>query len=187
MIEGQTQQPGVGSGLAYNVLTEEQRAADSPELLAYWTWRKLAGLNWGNISGEIDTAIKHALLRWGAAAVDYVACESLLRPRSPAAPGSASLNRGSQCHYLKTWPAFYEEVARGWKPFECRKADRDFQTRDTLWLEEWNPEAKAYTGRRCAREVTYILRGPAFGVEAGWVVLGLATPNEALTDGGAGQ
>jgi hypothetical protein len=91
MIEGQTQQPGVGSGLVYNRLTPEQLAADSPELLAYWTWRKLAALNWGNISGEIDTAIKHALLRWGAAAADYVARETPLGPRSSAAPGSAAL------------------------------------------------------------------------------------------------
>jgi hypothetical protein len=92
--------------------------------------------------------------------------------------GSASLNRRSQIHRLKTWPAFYAEVVGGRKPFECRKADRDFRVGDILHLAEWGPETEEYTGRVCVRKVTYMLRGPAFGVEAGWVVLGLATPND---------
>jgi hypothetical protein len=88
--------------------------------------------------------------------------------------------RAPKKHSLKTWPAFYEEVVGGRKPFEARKADRDFEVGDTLWLEEWNPATQLYTGRNCERLVTYILRGPACGVEAGWVVLGLATPNAMI-------
>lgn len=101
---------------------------------------------------------------------------------SRPAPGSGALNRGPQIHALKTWPAFYEAVAGGRKPFEARKADRDFEVGDTLRLEEWSPTTREYTGRACERLVTYIMRGPVFGVEAGWVVLGLALPNAKLTD-----
>lgn len=86
-------------------------------------------------------------------------------------------NRKSQIHALKTWPPFYEAVERGWKPFEIRKGDRLFNVGDTLRLEEWNPRTKEYTGRYCDRIVTYTLTGPLFGLEAGWVVLGLALPN----------
>ena len=99
-----------------------------------------------------------------------------------AMTGSGALNRESQIHALKTWPAFYEAVAGGRKPFEARKADRDFEVGDTLRLEEWSPTLREYTGRSCLRLVTYILRGPCFGVEAGWVVLGLALPNAEISE-----
>ena len=94
------------------------------------------------------------------------------------AAGSASLDRAPKTHALKTWPSFYVEVAGGRKTFEMRKADRDFQFGDILRLREWEPKTEKYTGRACYRRVTYIMRGPAFGLEAGWVVLGLATQNK---------
>lgn len=104
--------------------------------------------------------------------------EPALSAESSSSPthGSGALNRLPQTHALKTWPAFYEAVAGGRKPFEARKADRDFEVGDTLRLEEWSPTTREYTGRSSERLVTYIMRGPVFGVEAGWVVLGLALP-----------
>lgn len=49
----------------FNVLTPEQLGAESIRDLAYWTWRKLCNVNFGNISGEIEVAIAHGLRRFG--------------------------------------------------------------------------------------------------------------------------
>lgn len=97
-------------------------------------------------------------------------------------PSSASLNGGTKIHALKTWPPFYEAVAGGWKPFECRKCDRHFKLGDILKLEEWDPSTQSYTGRSCEKRIISLLHGPQFGIVAGWVVLGLATPNDELSD-----
>lgn len=79
----------------------------------------------------------------------------------------------NQVHHLKTWPDVFEDVIAGRKPFEVRKDDRGYQVGDWLVLEEWSPETKEYTGRACDAEVTYLLRGGQFGIEAGYVVMTL--------------
>jgi hypothetical protein len=79
-------------------------------------------------------------------------------------------------HDLKTWPAFYDAVCRGEKPFEVRKDDRGFQVGHKLRLMEFCPEKGDYTGRECECIVSYILRGGTFGIEAGFVVMGLSLP-----------
>lgn len=76
-------------------------------------------------------------------------------------------------HELKTWPVYFGAVMSGTKTFEVRKADRDFMLGDALCLKEWDPETKRFTGHAIWREVTYILRGGQFGIESGFVVLGL--------------
>ncbi len=76
-------------------------------------------------------------------------------------------------HVLKTWPPFFQHVASGVKPFEVRKDDRSFAVGDVLHLREWDPYTSAYTDRFDERTVTYVLRGGEFGIEAGYVVLGL--------------
>lgn len=48
----------------YNVLIPEQLAAKTVHDLSYWTWRKIADQNFGNVSGEIEVAIKHAMRRF---------------------------------------------------------------------------------------------------------------------------
>lgn len=87
-----------------------------------------------------------------------------MKDRSPTGPVT---------HELKTWPAYYGAVACGLKPFEVRKADRDFRVGDLLHLREWDPETQTYTGASLIRSVTYVLKGGQFGVEVGYVVLGL--------------
>jgi len=77
-------------------------------------------------------------------------------------------------HDLKCWPPFFEDVRRGDKPFEVRKADRDYQVGDTLVLREWRNDWKEYTGRMTRKRVTYVLHGGDFGIEEGTVVLGLS-------------
>lgn len=78
-------------------------------------------------------------------------------------------------HELKTWPEFFEAVVSGVKPFEVRRADRQYSVGDTLWLREWNPTTERY-GPGYVRRVSYVLRGGQFGIEPGYVVLGLAEP-----------
>lgn len=76
-------------------------------------------------------------------------------------------------HELKTWPDYFFRVFAGQKNFEIRKNDRDFQIGDTLVLREWSPDTKEYTGREVNKEVTYILHGGNFGIEAGYCILSL--------------
>ncbi|MCH7799049.1 MAG: DUF3850 domain-containing protein [Planctomycetes bacterium] len=102
---------------------------------------------------------------------------------------------------LKIWPQYYQPIVTGEKKFERRKNDRDYQVGDQLLLREWDPKvyddevervfgrrgtlvmesdgqkaaivAKAYTGRSLVKTVSYIEEGPGFGLEAGFVVMGL--------------
>jgi hypothetical protein len=81
-------------------------------------------------------------------------------------------------HELKTWPLYFEAIKQNRKTFEVRKDDRGFGEGNWLDLREWEPAddvhgAGQYTGRRLSLQVSYVMRGPAFGVAAGWVVLGL--------------
>jgi hypothetical protein len=88
-----------------------------------------------------------------------------------------------QVHDLKTWPEYFDAVASGVKTFEIRRDDgRRFEVGDVLRLREWRPGRvnwpKAtwgvYTGREVRVRVTFALRGPAFGVERGFVALAIA-------------
>lgn len=91
-------------------------------------------------------------------------------------------------HRLKIQPKYYEVVASGVKTFEVRKNDRDYKLLDTLYLREWEATTRIveaedgnlvrvasdeYTGREVHRTVTYILQGGQWGIEEGYVVLGM--------------
>lgn len=78
-------------------------------------------------------------------------------------------------HALKTWPQYYEAISKGIKTFEARKNDRDFKVGDVLELNEWDPKTEEITGRVLFRKVSYILYGPAFGVEEGHCIMSLIT------------
>lgn len=78
-------------------------------------------------------------------------------------------------HRLKTVQPYFDAVMSGHKTFEVRKNDRSFQPGGLLILAEWT--GSDFTGRECARKITYVLRdGHKFGVQPGFVVLGLAMP-----------
>lgn len=92
----------------------------------------------------------------------------------------ARFGRAPKVHELKCAVDPYREVDRGRKLFEYRKNDRDFQVGDVLDLREFarrdivdTPEAALYTGARLRRLVTYVLKGPDFGVPEGFAVLSL--------------
>lgn len=94
-------------------------------------------------------------------------------------------------HILKILPEFFDPVSRGLKPFEVRKDDRPggFQVGQFIMLAEWNPDLAKndrYTGRRVHAWITYVLRGPCYGIEDGYAVLGLsgeAPQQKEVTDG----
>lgn len=63
-------------------------------------------------------------------------------------------------HALKTWPEYFKEVEAGNKPFEVRKNDRNFQSGDTVILQEYDPATKKYTGKEATKTIGYIFNNP---------------------------
>lgn len=97
------------------------------------------------------------------------------KPVSDMKPETQSTEaRGIRWHDLKTWPGPYAAVYHQKKSFEVRRDDRGFKVGDGLHLREWDPNTGEYTGRHCFRMVKYILSGGQFGIEAGFVVMGIA-------------
>lgn len=78
-----------------------------------------------------------------------------------------------EIHHLKTHTDYFNQVAHGNKTFEVRKNDRNFQTFDILCLENYDGQNNQYKYGYVLAEVTYILKGGQFGIEDGYVVMGL--------------
>lgn len=86
-----------------------------------------------------------------------------------------------QIHVLKTWPAYFDAMKRGEKPFEVRRDDRGFQKGDVLALQRTREDRltdveRDFNGNvkhELRRVITYVLTGGQFGIEPGHVVLGL--------------
>jgi len=76
-------------------------------------------------------------------------------------------------HDLKAWPQFFDALLTGEKTFEVRKNDRNYQVGSTLLIREWDPKNSSYSGRELKFTISYILFGGQFGIEEGFVVLGL--------------
>lgn len=83
-------------------------------------------------------------------------------------------------HHLKTDPDVFFDVWEGRKKFELRRDDgRNFQVGDLLILEKTKYSAKdmkdglplEYTGVVHHMRVNYILRGPAYGLPEGFVIM----------------
>ena len=81
---------------------------------------------------------------------------------------------------LKTDPEVFQASWNGQKSWEIRKNDRDYQVGDALVLEETKytgEEMKTgewpleYTGRKLLLEVEFILPGPVYGLQDGWVIM----------------
>jgi len=75
------------------------------------------------------------------------------------------------CHKLKTIQPYYGLTVHGYKLFEIRLNDRDFQVGDEALLELWDPIKKAYMGSSKLFEITCIVS--AIGLKKGYVVFGL--------------
>lgn len=84
-------------------------------------------------------------------------------------------------HELKTDSDVFQAVIEGKKNFEIRLDDRHFAVGDTLHLLETvstGAEMLAgavleYTGGDHLAVITYILRGPVYGLQAGWAILSI--------------
>lgn len=83
-------------------------------------------------------------------------------------------------HVLKTLPDYWDAVERGEKTFEVRRDDRGFQKGDVLILQRLHKSALGHrldyrNGKpvQIRREISYVLTGGQFGIEPGYVVLGL--------------
>jgi len=85
-------------------------------------------------------------------------------------------------HELKTDPDVFEQVFLENKNFEIRKDDREFKVGDGLYLRETKHTGAEmaegapleYTGRSIGVGVQYILRGPIYGLQEGWVIMDIA-------------
>jgi hypothetical protein len=78
-------------------------------------------------------------------------------------------------HQLKTHPEPFQAIFDGAKNFEFRLEDRTprFETGDQLLLREYDPDGMYYTTRSIRMDVTYVLRGPSFGVPEGFVCMSI--------------
>ena len=75
-------------------------------------------------------------------------------------------------HNLKCHPEPFEALKSGKKLFEFRKNDRGFEVGDVLRLFKWDPDRELFRAEPELRfEVTYIARGPAFGIPEGYVIM----------------
>lgn len=82
-------------------------------------------------------------------------------------------------HELKTDSEVFQAIYGGYKTFEIRFNDRDFQVGDELWLKETVYTGKEmkegkplkYTGRSYNLNISYILMGPIYGLQEGWVIM----------------
>lgn len=72
-------------------------------------------------------------------------------------------------HELKLQQPFFDDVFFNRKDFEVRKNDRNFKVGDRLKLIEFPSENPKYV----LKDIKYILKGGEFGIEPGYVVLGL--------------
>ena len=77
-------------------------------------------------------------------------------------------------HELKCWPEPFEAILCGDKRHEYRKDDRGFKVGETLLLSEWS-ESGGYTGASVEVGITYISRGPAWGIPTGYCVMSIST------------
>ena len=87
----------------------------------------------------------------------------------------------TRVHFLKTDPDVFGYVWIGQKSFEIRKNDRNYYPGDILLLRETkysghqmkNGKPMRYTGRWISVRVSYVLRGPIYGLEDGWVIMSI--------------
>lgn len=97
-----------------------------------------------------------------------------------------------QTHDLKCSTEYFDAVASAAKNFEVRRDDRGFQRGDTLVLRRYgmcatigkmrylNGDYSVYQtdADTIKADITYVLTGGQFGIEPGYVVLGIAARQE---------
>ena len=56
----------------------------------------------------------------------------------------------------KVWPEYFEAIFNGKKNYELRLNNFEINEGDILFLEEWDPQTKSYTGRAIEKKVSYV-------------------------------
>ncbi len=69
-----------------------------------------------------------------------------------SSPITNSLYR--KTHFLKSLPEYFHRVKAGYKTFEIRKNDRDFQPGDAVVLQHWSPGA--YKGEEIMKVIGHM-------------------------------
>lgn len=75
-------------------------------------------------------------------------------------------------HRLKTLSKYFKPVKDGFKMFELRKNDRDYQVGDILILDEVGEDGTTVLDT-VKRKITYILEGGKYGLDPNYVILSL--------------
>jgi hypothetical protein len=83
-------------------------------------------------------------------------------------------------HYLKTWTVPFQAVKQLLKTFEMRYNDRSYQVGDILVLQEYKPTTGSFTGMEVDRVVTYIQEGEHFGLQEGFICMGIEPVKPAI-------
>lgn len=84
--------------------------------------------------------------------------------------------RDRKIHVLKSWPANFAAIRNGWRTFDLRADDRDYQINDDIVFQEFNPitAGDKFTGAEQRCRITYVDRGEYTpGVRDGFACLGL--------------
>jgi ribosomal protein S17 len=58
----------------------------------------------------------------------------------------------------KAWPELYEAISNGKKKFDLRLNDEECKEGDILFLREYDPLKKEYTGRKIKKKITYLMK-----------------------------
>lgn len=76
-------------------------------------------------------------------------------------------------HEVKCNKKEFQFVYLGSKSFELRVNDRNYQVGDSLYLKEFDPETKTFSGRWIIKRITYILFGPSYGLPDNMVIMSI--------------
>lgn len=79
-----------------------------------------------------------------------------------------ALSEAPRIHHLKTWPRYFDAIAKQQKRFELRLNDRNFAAGDILHLREWSPIDGSYTDWTIKARITYVLRLKDYADIKGW-------------------
>ena len=85
-------------------------------------------------------------------------------------------------HVLKADLRPFDACWRGIKNFEFRKNDRNFVAGDTIAIREHDAATGLYTGRELIGDITYVARGPDYGIPEGYAVLSCDWTHRADTN-----
>lgn len=88
---------------------------------------------------------------------------------------ATTINIGFRFHFLKTVEPYFTEVSYGFKNFEVRKNDRDYQAGDHVELQAFDPIHNKKTGETVIKRIVYVMDNPEY-VKEGFVILGLGEP-----------